>query len=131
MFLYEGLIRKERMDAVETPFSTFKSNVRDKEGIVCLGAGGDPKEWIEGVSKVLNDEQIVTGQPDQIWTNIYKLQTTGGRTDLAFVFKPEANFNIGKMAIWRIKFGDCSWISDYLDNYKKHFQRNPDGTPCE
>jgi hypothetical protein len=29
---------------------------------------------------------------------------------------------MGKMAMWRIKFGDCSWLSDYIHNYKNQFQ---------
>jgi hypothetical protein len=24
---------------------------------------------------------------------------------------------MGKLAIWRLAFGNCSWISDYLVNY--------------
>lgn len=48
----------------------------------------------------------------------YRLETTGGRIDLALVFNNKRDaLNIGKLAIWRINFGDASWISDYLDNY--------------
>jgi len=120
------------MQAEEITFSKFKELTKKKEGIVCLGCGGDPNEWIEGVTKLLNDEKIVTGTSDQIWNNIYKLTTSGGRTDIAFVSDNcLKDFNVGKMAIWRIRMGDCSWISDYLVNYAKHFRWNKDGTPCQ
>ena len=108
------------MQVQEIEFKKFKSEVKEKEGIVCLGAGGSSDEWIKGITDILNKEEIVKGTPDEIWSAIYKLVTTGGRIDLAFVMKPEAKFDIGKMAIWRIRFGDCSWISDYLVNYANH-----------
>ena len=115
-----------------TSFAKFKRDVSKKEGIVCLGAGGDLNEWVEGVTKILNDEGIATGTPDQIWNNIYKLETSGGRVDLAFVSNNcLKDFAVGKMAMWRLKFGNCSWISDYLVNYAKHFKRNADGTLCD
>jgi len=107
------------MQVQEIGFKKFAEEVKKKEGIVCLGAGGEPKEWVELVTKVLNDENIVTGLPDQIWNNIYMLKTTGGRIDLAFVSNNcLKDFDVGKMAMWRLRFGDCSWISDYLTNYK-------------
>jgi len=66
-------------------------------------------------------ENIATGNKNEIWeNNFYKLTTTGGRTDLLMMFKNSSTINIGKMAIWRIKFGDASWLSDYIVNYKKH-----------
>jgi hypothetical protein len=110
------------MNAEKVEFRKFKSLVSKKEGIVCLGAGGDPAEWINGITDLLNKENIVTGTPEQIWDNIYVLTSTGGRTDLAFVSNNcLKDFAVGKMAIWRLNFGDCSWISDYVVNYAKHF----------
>ena len=112
------------MQAEEITFPKFKSNVKKKEGIVCLGCGGDPKEWIDGVTKLLNDEKIVTGTSDEVWNKIYILKTTGNRTDIAFVSDNcLKDFNVGKMAIWRLRMGDCSWISDYLVNYKQDFTK--------
>lgn len=100
-------------------FAEFKKNFKNQEGIVLLGAGGDILEWIGGVTDVLNQEQIVAGLPKDVWSNFVVLTTSGGRTDLAMTFNPNARFNMGKMAMWRLRFGDCSWISDYLVNYAK------------
>ena len=122
------------MQVEDIAFTEFKSNVKGKEeGIVLLGAGGDPQEWINGVTDILNKEDIAKGTPEELWGKANKLTTTGGRTDIALTFNHNngLKFNMGKMAMWRLRFGECSWISDYLDNYAKHFKRNPDGTPCE
>lgn len=111
------------MNIETVPFQKFKSETENKEGIVCMGCGGELVQWVDGVTKVLNDEVIATGTPDQLWDKVYKMETTGGRTDLAFVMSNKLPnlFNVGKMAIWRLKFGDCSWISDYKTNYSKDF----------
>jgi len=89
----------------------------NKEGIVLLGAGGDLREWINGVTDMLNKEGMVQGSPNDLWAGAYALTTQGGRTDLVLPFKPGSKINIGKLAMWRLRFGDCSWISDYVENY--------------
>ena len=96
----------------------FKDLKNAEEGIVLLGAGGDIHEWINGVSKTLFDRGIAeTKEPEKLWKSATKLTTTGGRTDLVLEFSKVDNFDLQKLAIWRISFGDCSWISDYKVNY--------------
>lgn len=103
-------------------FSAFLDKTKGKEGIVCLGAGGDLQKWIKGIPEMWVEEKISkTKSPEKCFSNTYKLVSTGGRTDLAMIFKKDSNLNIGKMAMWRLRFGDCSWISDYKTNYAAHF----------
>ena len=110
----------------KVPFSKFAEVInRGKfEGIVLLGAGGSLDEWINGITELLKKEDIVTtGDPKDSFMGAYELTTTGGRTDLALVFSnKKKQINLGKMAMWRLKFGDTSWISDYLDNYKSQHE---------
>ena len=89
------------------------------EGIVLLGVGGDLNEWINGVTDMLNQEDISKGEVKELFRGLYILKTTGSRIDLAMVFNPKGKHDIGKLAMWRLRFGDCSWISDYLVNYEK------------
>jgi len=111
-----------KFKVVDIPFNEFVVMTQvNKEGIVLLGAGGDLDQWIEGVSGQLKEEEIATsGDPADLWEHtFYRLTTTGGRTDLAMIFKSSSNvIDIGKMAMWRLRFGDCSWISDYIVNYR-------------
>lgn len=96
----------------DRPFTAIS---RRKEGIIFLGAGGDLKEWVRGVTSELETQGIVS---DQSWfDDVYTVTTSGGRTDLVFTFNPKHKINIGKLAIWRLQWGDASWISDYLVNY--------------
>ena len=101
---------------------TFEDAYKDNpnDGIVLLGCGGDINEWIIGVSNNLKEEGISkTDKPDELWNDVRILTTSGGRTDVMLTPKKGAPIDIGKMAMWRIRFGDCSWISDYKDNYKE------------
>jgi len=99
-------------------FKEYLKEVADHEGIVCLGCGGGIQEWVNGVTQTLIDEKIVDSP--EPWKMIHQLTTSGGRIDLSFIMAHSANFNMSKMAIWRLKFGNCSWVSDYIVNYASH-----------
>lgn len=113
--------KKKEVKSIEVETSDFRKVIektRGEEGIVLLGSGGDLQEWIEGVSRILKDEAIVnTKSPSKLWKEAYIIRTTGGRNDLVLTFNPKAKFNLSAMAMWRIRFGQCSWLSDYKNNY--------------
>jgi hypothetical protein len=109
---------EEALSAEPGDFGQLSQVGKTQEGIVCMGAGGDPKEWIDGIFGMWQEEGITSAQsPDEVFASAKTLKTTGGRTDLVLQFKDGANLNMGKMAMWRLRFGDCSWISDYKQNY--------------
>ncbi len=94
----------------------------DAEGIILMGAGGDLKDWIIGVSEQLHDQGLATsGNPSDLWAGAYELTTSGGRTDLALEFKRGNSVNVSKLAMWRLAFGDTSWFTDYVVNYEDQF----------
>ncbi len=107
--------------AKEISFDEFKSIVKDLEGLVLLGAGGDLNDWIKGVSEDLHEKGIAASdKPSDLWSAAYVLTTSGGRTDLALIFNNKSNaLSVGKLAMWRLQFGDASWVSDYIVNYAK------------
>ena len=84
------------------------------EGLVLLGCSS-PDEWEKGVVDLLENEKLA--QPTD-FEKAFQIKTSGGRTDVVIPFKKVNAIEIGKLAIWRLKFGDCSWISDYKVNYK-------------
>lgn len=93
---------------------------RGEEGLVFQGCGGDVKDWVEGINKLLKSEQILKNGMDL--NECYRFEYRG-LTNLYFPFG-NAELDIGKLAIWRIKarpiFG-CMWLSDYVDNYLDGF----------
>lgn len=104
---------------IEITFEDFKTLHSKNEGLVLLGAGGDLNEWVEGVSGMLKEEKIAHKGIDNFGP-FYELSTSCGRTDLVMMFNEEVSgVEMGKLAMWRIRFGDCSWVSDYLVNYEK------------
>lgn len=110
--------------AKETTFSKLELMVRNNaDGLVFMGAGGDIKDWIDGVSNHLKDEGIASSStPSDLWAGAYTLTTSGGRIDLVLEFKKNANvIDMGKLAVWRVRMGDASWLSDYVHNYRHQF----------
>lgn len=109
------------MKVIEMNFEQVKEQFKEQEGLVLLGCGGDLNEWIDGVTEVLNEEGITKiKSAKKLWSKIYTMTTTGGRIDLLLLFNNPSNLDIGKMAMWRLRFGDASWWSDYMVNYAKH-----------
>lgn len=105
-------------ETVQSPQQISFDQLPDSEGLVLLGAGGDPREWINGVFGIWQEEGLTTAQsPEEVFSDAYMLKTTGGRTDLVLPFSNGAKLAMGKLAMWRLRFGDASWISDYKDNY--------------
>jgi hypothetical protein len=93
------------------------------EALVLLGCGEPLDDWVTGVTKLLHDEGISTSaDPEVVWESTNKLTTSGGRVDIALWFSREETLNIGKLAMWRLRFGDCSWASDYAVNYASHHE---------
>ena len=101
---------------------------KDEEGLVFQGCGGAVKEWVEGINKLLKSEQILKNGTEL--NECYRFENRG-LTNLYFPFG-NAELDMGKLAIWRIKarpiFG-CMWLSDYVDNHLGGFikyDRNQD-----
>lgn len=95
------------------------------EGIVILGAGGDLQEWVDGIFKILTEEKITESDKfEDNFSDVFYSESTGGRTDLHMIFAKESKLDIGKLAMWRLRFGDCSWLSDWFVNYRSHYDTN-------
>jgi hypothetical protein len=106
------------MEIREMTLKQLEKNFPSQEGLVLLGVGGDHQEWIIGIANTLQENEIVqTTDPEEIFTDAIVLKTSGGRTDLVLLFNTDCETDMGKMAMWRLRFGDCSWVSDYKDNY--------------
>ena len=87
-----------------------------KEGLVLQGCGGDPQEWLDGINKLLTDEDILKNGSK--FENISVFQN-GGVTNIFFPFEDGVELDIGRLAMWRLcsheQFGG-TWLSDYVPN---------------
>ena len=111
------------MEAIKSTFQDLeKLSSQGKEGMVFLGAGGDIQDWIKGIPEYLKRDSIASSDKiEDLFESAYVLTSTGGRTDLALVFAEKTQLSIGRLAIWRLQMGNCSWISDFVVNYKSHY----------
>lgn len=95
----------------------------DEEGMVFQGCGGDTKEWVDGINKLLKDEKILLDGTQL--KDCYRFENNG-LTNLYFPFG-NAKLDMGKLPVWRLKarevFG-CMWLSDYVENYLGGFVKD-------
>lgn len=108
-----------------TTFNKFSELASEgKEGLVLLGCGGSLEEWSNGVLDLLKQAGIA--KDSFAFADNLHVTTTGGRDDLLLIFPEDGiGIDIGKLAIWRLTFGDCSWLSDYVVNYRNQHGFSP------
>ena len=89
--------------------------MRNREGLIIQGCGGDPQEWIDGIQDILTTEEILLD--GDTFKDVFCFENEGV-TCLLFDFR-DTKLNVGKLAVWRLSthgaFGG-TWLSDYLDN---------------
>ncbi len=89
--------------------------MKDKEGLILQGCGGDLNEWVDGINDMLTEEKILLegSRIEDCLTFEH-----GGLTCLYFPFD-NAKIDMGKLAMWRLgthgQFGG-TWLSDYVPN---------------
>ncbi len=112
-------------EIVKMNFSDYKNKMREtnEEGIVIMGTC-EYQGYIDGVTEVLKNENVISKDCSEPWSQLILLETTGKRHDLVFVMNKEVEFNIGRFAIVKLSLPDCSWISDHYINYESHFNEN-------
>lgn len=89
--------------------------MKDAEGLVIQGCGGDLQEWIDELNKSLDKDGILLDGSK--FENAYTFKNDGV-TCLFFPFDG-VKCDISKMAVWRIKTHSLlcgTWFSDYVDN---------------
>lgn len=89
--------------------------MKEKEGLVLQGCGGDPQEWLDGINDMLTDAGILRNGSRFKNISVFK---NNDCTCILFPFD-DVDIDIGKLAMWRIRtheqFGG-TWLSDYVPN---------------
>jgi len=90
--------------------------MKDKEGLILQGCGGDPQEWLNGINDMLTKENILLDGTKFENCSVFDHQ---GSTCILFPFDDKVKINMDKLAIWRVHsnavFGS-TWLSDYVPN---------------
>ena len=92
--------------------------MKDKEGLVLQGCGGDLQEWVDGINDMLTKSDILLDGTKFKSVNCCVFENED-LTNLLFPFSEDVKLDIGKLAMWRLQthenFGG-KWLSDYVDN---------------
>ena len=89
--------------------------MKNNDGLVIQGCGGDLKEWVDGINNMLKESGIL--QNESRFEKVYSFNN-GNLTCLLFPFD-DVQLNVGRLAMWRLQtheqFGG-TWLSDYVPN---------------
>ena len=89
--------------------------MRNREGLIIQGCGGDLNDWINGIQEMLTEANIL--KDGERFKKICAFEYQG-LTCLLFDFE-DVKLDIGRLAMWRLQtygnFGG-TWLSDYLPN---------------
>ena len=108
----------------------------EQVGLVLLGCGGDPQEWLDGINQILTEEGIL--KKGARFEEAYTFRHDG-LTCLLFPFKKDMELDMGKLSVWRLgthsTFGG-TWLSDYVPNrlaasVEEVLRMNIGNTPAE
>ncbi len=104
--------------------------MKDKEGLILQGCGGDVQEWIDGINDMLTEENILKNGSK--FNKVYTFKN-GNLTNILYPFE-DVDLNMGKLAMWRIATHpqfNGTWLSDYVPNYLGGFIEEKQKPDCE
>ena len=90
-------------------------HMKDREGLILRGCGGDPQEWVDGINDLLTEAGILL---DGSRFEQAELFAHDGLTNLLFPFEG-VKLDIEKLAMWRLQTHEQiggTWLSDYVPN---------------
>lgn len=86
-----------------------------KEGLILQGCGGEIKEWMDGINKMLTDKGILLNDTKFEHVSVFQ---NDGVTCILYPFA-DVHLDIGKLAMWRLQSYTAfagTWLSDYVEN---------------
>lgn len=98
---------------IETIPAEQLCKMRDGEGLVLQGCGGDPQEWPDGINSLLTEAGILKDGSE--FQHIYVFEHDG-LTNILFPFEG-TELDAGRLAMWRLQTHSQSngtRLSDYL-----------------
>lgn len=92
--------------------------MKDKEGLILQGCGGDLQEWMDGINDMLIESDILLNGTKFKAENCCVFENED-LTCLLLPFSEDVRLDMGRLAMWRLQthenFGG-KWLSDYVDN---------------
>jgi hypothetical protein len=89
--------------------------MRNTEGLILQGCGGDPQGWLDGINGLLTERGIL--KDGEIFKDISVFEHNGC-TNILF-HMDDVKLNIERLALWRLESHSIfygTWLSDYLPN---------------
>lgn len=89
--------------------------MKDSEGLILQGCGGNPQEWLDGINEMLRTAGILRNGSKFESCSVFQHD---GRTCILFPFE-DVDPDVGKLAMWRLQTYAAfsgTWLSDFVPN---------------
>lgn len=99
--------------------------MKDSEGLILQGCGGDPEEWLDGINEMLRTAGILRNGSKFENCSVFQYD---GCTCILFPFKG-VDPDVGKLAMWRLQTHAAfsgTWLSDFVPNRLGGFIQEPE-----
>ena len=90
--------------------------MKDADGLILQGCGGDPQDWLDGINDLLTREDILLDGTRFPECSVFEHD---GHTNILFPFNDDVKLDVGRLAMWRLQTHDDfggTWLSDYVPN---------------
>lgn len=101
--------------SIRNTTTTQLRHMENQGGLILQGCGGSLQEWQDGINQLLTEEGILQGGTKFEDISVFQ---HNGCTCLLFPFTQEVQLDMGKLAVWCIKYSEQfggMWLSDYVD----------------
>jgi len=100
---------------LEKTMVDIEEYAQEHDAIVFMGCGGDLQQWVDGITDMLKECDIVPR--DFEFSFAWRFTYREPLTIICLLFPIDGKgLNIGKLSIWRIENQnlDAKWLSDFL-----------------
>ena len=104
--------------------------MKDAEGLILQGCGGDLKEWVDGINELLEKDEVLQQGTKFSFDNCCFFENNNV-TNILFPFTNDVKLSMGRISIWRVKTHDTfcgAWLSDYIENQLGGFISDSENT---
>ena len=102
------------MSITKIPMESLRF-MKNKQGLILRGCGGDINEWIDGINRDFAKENILLDGTKFKDVSIFDYKD---ETCILYPFSEDLKINLGKLSIWRVRtveaFGG-TWLTDFVD----------------
>lgn len=91
--------------------------MKDKQGLILRGCGGDISEWVDGINRDFTKGNILLDGTKFTDVSVFDYKD---ETCILYPFTEDLKINLGKLSIWRVRTSEVfggTWLTDFVEGH--------------